>query len=230
MLNPARATVLDGATCAAFCAAPLFSHGSLYFLNRLSAGVVGVLNAAIRYASKPSAAVHTRDLCIVQVLLKESVIGSDVLCCSSCQRHTRKCTSCRDGYTWGNGILSSLQCAVCVGSIRSWSNLESPAVSQVSAICSWCLQKSVHHLVEKNTLRRSVCVSRLLFQVYFALIPVAGTAAPCVTAAPSNVRSARTIWPAAGAITTTNCAYNANHFLLSPHRSSLERACFPRRK
>ena len=174
---------------------------------------------------------QTRDLCIVQVLLKESVIGSDVLCCSSCQRHTRKCTSCRDGYTWGNGILSSLQCAVCVGSIRSWSNLESPAVSEVSAICSWCLQKSVHHLVEKNTLRRSVCASCHLFQVYFALIPVAsGTAAPCVMAAPSNVRSARTIWPAAVVITTTNCAYNANRFLLSPHLSSLERACLPCRK
>lgn len=93
---------------------------------------------------------------IDQVLLKESVFGSDVLTCSSCQHHTRKCTSCSDGFAWGNGILNSLQCAVCVGCVRSWSCLESPAVSEVSAICSWCLQKSFHHLIEKNTFRRSV--------------------------------------------------------------------------
>jgi hypothetical protein len=93
---------------------------------------------------------------IEQVLLKESAVGSDVSTCSSCQRHTRKCTSCHDGFAWGNGILNSLQCAVCVGLIRSWSGLESPAMSEVSAICSWCLQKSVHHLVEKNSFRRSV--------------------------------------------------------------------------
>ncbi len=94
--------------------------------------------------------------CIAQILLKESVVGSDILTCSSGQRHTRKCSSCHDGFAWGNGILNSLQCAVCVGCVRSWSSLESPVVSEVSAICSWCLQKSVHHLTEKNTLRRSV--------------------------------------------------------------------------
>ncbi len=94
--------------------------------------------------------------CIVQILLRESMVGSDVHTCSCCQRHTRKCTSCRDGFAWGNGILNSLQCAVCIGSVRSWSKLESPITSVCSAICSWCLQKSVHHLIEKNTLRRSV--------------------------------------------------------------------------
>ena len=99
---------------------------------------------------------HGLIACIVQILLRESMVGSDVHTCSSCQRHTRKCTSCRDGFAWGNGILNSLQCAVCIGSVRSWSKLESPVTSICSAICSWCLQKTVHHLIEKNTLRRSV--------------------------------------------------------------------------
>ena len=92
----------------------------------------------------------------VQILLKVSVVVSDIHTCSSCQHLTRKCTGCRDGFAWGNGIMNSFHCAVCVGSVRSWLNLESPSITEVSAICSWCLQKSVHHLIEKNTLRRSV--------------------------------------------------------------------------
>jgi hypothetical protein len=95
---------------------------------------------------------------IAQVLLKESVVGSDLHTCNSCQHLTRKCTSCSDGFAWGNGIMNSFHCAVCVGSVRSWLKLEAPAISEVSAICSWCLQKSVHQLIEKNSLRRSVCV------------------------------------------------------------------------
>jgi hypothetical protein len=156
MCKLAGATVVDGVTFAASCAAPSFNLGTHLFRSRLLAGAVGVSNAVIRFTYKPIVVVFMVCDRIDQVLLKESVFGSDVLTCSSCQHHTRKCTSCSDGFAWGNGILNSLQCAVCVGCLRSWSCLESPAVSEVSAICSWCLQKSFHHLIEKNTFRRSV--------------------------------------------------------------------------
>jgi len=143
-----------------------------------------------------------------QVLLKESVFGSDVLTCSSCQHHTRKCTSCSDGFAWGNGILNSLQCAVCVGCVRSWSCLESPAVSEVSAICSWCLQKSFHHLIEKI---HSVA---------------ACTAAPHATAVPSSAHSVEITWLVVAATTTTNYACNAIRFHHWLHLSSLLRTRF----